>query len=164
VLERVWEGHSEFLHVLPLPPHRNIPLLALSAIVLLWVILTACGLHLIANCQAPRLLMDAIWIVVPTGVLSIGGAGAWLVSAEIRAVRERRAKLEKIRPTMEVIPLERWKPPELTRWQKNRRQVVVTVSKRRVRKLPPICPAMSRRRALGLGTDRIVTGNRRRKK
>lgn len=127
-----------------IPPRRNTPLFVLSAGVLGWVLAFLLDLRFF-----PRDLLPPK-ALISTAIGSLSFPLAWLVREERRAIQENRARTEALFTPIEVIPIERIKPPGYDR--RKPRQGVITVSKHRVRLVPQPPPGLTRRKALGLGS------------
>jgi hypothetical protein len=126
-------------------PRRNIPLLVLSVGVFGWVL--ALKIDLLLH---PDDLLSPLSLST-TAIGSIALPLGWLVYAEHLSVREKRARQRELFPPMEIIPINRIKrPPGYD--PRHARQVVV-VSKRQIRRVPPLSPNIARRKALGMGTQ-----------
>lgn len=139
------------------PPRRNLPLLVLSCTVLAWVLAVLVDLRLHPRDFLPPLALGS------TAIGSVALPVGWLVREERLAIREKRARQRARHLPIEVIPIKRLgKPPGYEKWKTGNR--VVKVSKRRVRRVPPLSPALVRRKALGLGAHWPRSGNHRPKR
>lgn len=139
------------------PPRRNLPLLVLSCAVLGWVLALLVDLRLHPRDLLPPLALGS------TAIGSVALPFGWLFREERHAIREKRARQRLRYLPVEVIPIERYeKPPGYDKWRARDR--VVIVSKRRVRRVPPLSPGLARRKALGLGAHWPQTGNHRQKR
>lgn len=99
-------------------------------------------------------------LLAATAIGTMAWPFAWLLREERRASHEKKARIEAMFAPAEVIPVERFKPPGYDR--RKPRHGVVTVSKRRVRRVATPSPFLSRRKALGLGHDWPQRANRKR--
>lgn len=139
------------------PPRRNLPLLVLSCAVLGWVLALFVDL-----CLHPRDILPPL-ALGSTAIGSFALPVGWLVREERDAIREKRERQRLRYLPVEVIPIKRFEKPPGYDWWKARNRVV-TVGKRRVRRVPPISPSLARRKALGLGAHWPRTGNHRPKR
>ncbi len=137
-----------------IPPRRNIPLLVLSAALLGWVLAFLLDLRSFPRDPLPP------QVILATAIGTLSFPLAWLVHREHRASCENRTRLQALFTPVEVIPVERLKPPGYDR--RKPRQGIVTVSKYRVRPIPILSPFLSRRNALGLGARWPLRPNRKR--
>ncbi len=131
-------------------------MLVLSCTVLGWVLACLVDLRLHPRDLLPPLVLGS------TAIGSVAFPVGWLVREERHTIREKRARLMELFPPMEIIPIERFQRPP--GYDPRRARTVVTVSKRRVRRVTPLSPGLARRKALGLGTHWPRTGNHRPKR
>lgn len=126
-------------------PRRNIPLLVLSAGVLGWVL--ALKIDLLLH---PDDLLSPLTLSI-TAIGTIALPLGWLVYEEHLSVCERRARQRELFPPMEIIPIKRIKRPP--GYDPRQARQVVVVSKRQIRRVPPLSPNIARRKALGMGAQ-----------